>query len=127
MAITYGLDLTTNTSYAYGTDYSGYFVTPLYTVGSSLNKTKFTSIEFQLARPLRTGEGIKLEYRLDLTASFTTIKTFAYSDANVGSVTSKNLVTEVPHDIKPGESIQFKISLLGTSTTTPELKSVIVR
>jgi hypothetical protein len=127
MAISFGIDLTTNTSYAYSTDYSGYFVSPLYTVGSSLSKRKFTEIEFQLARPIRASEGIKLEYRLDLTASFTTIKTFAYADANVGSITSKSLITEVPHDIKPGEQVQFRVSILGSSTTTPELKSIIVR
>lgn len=124
---TYGIDLTTNTSYAYGTDYSGYFVTPLYTVGSNLSTRKFKEIEFQLVRPLRTSEGVKLEYRLDLTASWTLIKTFSYSDANVGAVVSKNIITEIPHDIKDCEQVQLKISLNGSSTTSPELKSVIVR
>lgn len=124
---TYGIDLTTATSYAYGTDYSGYFITPQYTVGSALSKTKFKEIEFLVARLLRTGEGIKLEYRLDLTSDFTTIKTFAYTDANVGSVVAKNIITEKPHNIKEGEQVQFKISLLGTTTTTPELKSIIVK
>lgn len=124
---TYGLDLTTNTSYAYGTDYSGYFTTALYTVGSNLNQNKFKEIEFQLARPLRTGEGIRLAYRLNLTDSFTTIKTFAFSDNNVGAVISKNIITEVPYDIKNCEQIQLKVSILGTATTTPELKTVTLR
>jgi hypothetical protein len=124
---TYGLDLTTNTSYAYGTDYSGYFVSPLYTVGSNKSKRKFTEIEFSLARPLRTSEGIKLEYRLDLTASWTTIRTFSYADVDVGAVVSKNIITEIPNDIKVGEQVQFKISLNGSATTSPELKSVTIR
>jgi hypothetical protein len=122
---TYGIDLTTATSYAYSSDYSGYFVTPLYTVGSNLNQFKFTQMEFQLARPLRSGEGIKLEYRLDLTASFTEIGTYDY--ATWGAITSKNLITELPNDVKACEQIQFKISLLGSSTTSPELKVVFIK
>lgn len=121
---TYGLDLTTNTSYAYSTDYSGYYVSPLYTVGGNQSERKFVKLEFQLAKPLRTGEGIKIEYRKDLTASFTEIETFAFSDVDVGAVVSKSRTTELPNDIKACEQIQFRISLKGSSTTTPELKSV---
>jgi len=124
-ATTYGLDLTTNTSYAYGTDYSGYFVSPLYTVGSNKRERKFAELEWQLARPLRTGEGIKIEYRTNLTASFTTIATHDF--ATYGAVVSKNIITELPTDVKSCEQIQFKVSLTGSSTTTPELKSLTLR
>lgn len=122
----YGIDLTTNTSYAYGTDYSGYYVSPLYTVGGNTNLTKFSNLEFQLAKPLRTGEGLKFEYRLDLSAAFTLIKTVNFSDVNIGAVVSKNIITELPHDIKTCEQVQFKVSVLG-ATTSPELKSVTIR
>ncbi len=127
MAAIYGIDLTLATSYDYTTDYSGYFITPLYTVGTNLNLRKFQEIEFQLARPLRTGEGIKIEFRVDLTASFTEIETWAYSDVNVGAVISKNFLTNTQTAIPACEQIQLKVSLLGTATTSPELKSIILR
>lgn len=120
---TYGIDLTTATSYAYTTDYSGYFETPLYTVGTSLKLTKYTNIEFQLVRPLRTGEGIKIEFRDDLTASYTTLNTYDYTTwSDIVSHNSTFYVTT--NDIPAVETIQLKISLLGSATTSPELKSV---
>jgi hypothetical protein len=123
--VIFGIDLSSSTSFAFGTDYSGYFVTPLFTVGSNLNEYKFSQIEFNLARPLRTTEGIKLEYRKDLTADFTTIGTFNY--ATWGAILSKNIVAEISNEIKSCEQIQFKISLNGSSTTSPELKSISLK
>ena len=119
---TYGLDLTTATSYLYTTDYAGYFETPLYTVGTSLQLKKFTNIEFQLVRPLRTGEGIKIEYRDDLTATFTTLNTYSFTD--FGAVVSRNSLFIAPIDIPACETIQLRVSLLGSSTTSPEVKSI---
>ena len=84
-------------------------------------------MEWSLVKPLRTGEGIKIEYRTNLNDSFTTIATWAFADTNVGAITSKNVITELPNDIKVCEQIQLKVSLLGTATTTPELKSIILR
>ena len=126
---TYGIDKTTNTSYIFDTAtlYGGYFITPLYTVGTNLQKAKFIELEFMLARLLRTGEGIKVEYRLGLTASWTAVKTFAFSGVDVGAVRSDNVITELPNDIKTGEMIQLRISLLGTNSTTPELKHIILQ
>lgn len=123
----FGVDLTTPTSYSYGTDYSGYFDSPLYEIGVEENQWKPKSIEFHLGRPLRTGEGIRFAYRTDLAASFTTIKTLAFADNGVGAITSKTFTTEKPFNVKPGDQIQFRVSLLGTSTTTPEFKFLIVQ
>ena len=124
---TYGIDKTTATSYAYSTDYSGYFTTALYTVGTNLQKKKFKELEFLLSRILRTGEGIKIEYRKDLSESFVEVKEFPFSGTDVGAVASDNVITSEPNDIKLGEQIQLKISLLGTATTTPEFKHLIMR
>jgi hypothetical protein len=124
---TYGIDLASATSYAYGTDYSGYYDSPMYSVGSNLQPYKFGQIEFQLARLLRTGEGIRLAYRKDLADSFTTIRTVAYTDVDAGGILSKNIITNIPNDVVACEQIQFRVSIKGTSTTTPELKRVIVR
>lgn len=127
MAVSYGIDLSSSTSYAYTTDYGGYFITPLYIIGTCLQNRKITELEWNLVKPLRTGEGIKIEYRTNLTDSFTEVETWAYADVNVGAIVSKVLTTELPNDIKACEAIQLKISLLGTATTTPELRSVILR
>lgn len=118
---TYGIDLTTNTSYAYGTDYSGYFVSPLYQVGTPLVGRQFTQGEFNLSKELATGEGVRISYRVNLTDSFTVLGTFTY--AVLGAVTSHNFATDIPDC----ESLQIKVELLGTSTTTPSLISVTFR
>jgi len=123
---TYGLDLT-GTSYAYATDYSASFTTPLYIVGTNLNQRKITELEWSLSKPLRTGEGIKIEYRTNLTMDFVEVETWAYADVNVGAIVSKNLITELPNDIKTCELIQLRISLKGTATTSPEFRSLILK
>ena len=121
MAITYGIDLSLATSYAYQTDYSGYFDSPLYVVGTPLNKREFAEVEFQLSRELATGEGIRIAYRVNLTDTFTTIGTYTF--ATLGAVTSHHTPTNIPET----EFLQIRVSLLGTSTTTPSLKSVTLR
>lgn len=115
---TYGIDLTSATSYAYTTDYSGSFTSALYVVGSIDTPRKFEQLRFQLAKKLATGEGVKIEYRTNLTDSFTTIGTYTY--ATIGGVVSHKTTPNIP----ACEMVQLRVSLLGTSTTTPELKSV---
>lgn len=116
---TYGLDLTTNTSYAYGTDYSGFFITPMYQVGTLLVKMKYGQVDFVLAKALATGEGIKIEYRTDINGSFTTVGTFTYT--NLPAILSHSAIADLPDVFQ----VQFRISLLGTSTTTPRLLKVV--
>ena len=124
-ATTYGIDNITVTSRT--TSYGGYFITPLYTVGSNKGTRKFQEIEFQLARPLRANEGIKVDYRTNLTASFTNLSTWDF--ATFGAKVSYNQILikgTVDIDIPAGEQLQLKIYLTGT-TTSPELKSVTLR
>lgn len=115
---TYGIDLTTNTSFAYGSNYAGYFDSALYVVGSLKNPRAFTEMEFQLAKELATGEGLRVQYRVNLTDSWTTIGTFTYS--TLGAVISHYAIADIP----PCEMLQIRVGLLGTATTTPEYKSV---
>ena len=115
---TYGIDLT-NTATFY-TSYSGYLISAFYNVGTNLEPRQFSQLEFQLARPLRTSEGIKVEYRTDLTSSFTEIGTYIYSGTVtattqvIGAVLSHN---DTPN-IQASEFIQIKISLTGSGTTS---------
>lgn len=119
MAITYGIDLTTATSYT--TSYLAYFITPLYRIGSALQPFKITEMEISLVKPLRTGEGIKVEYRTNLTDNFVEVITIDY--ATYGGILSKNTITEKPKNIKESELIQLRFSLTGGSTS-PEIQNI---
>lgn len=119
---TYGVDLTNSASYAYTTNYTGaYFDSPLYVVGTNLNLRAFTQLEFQLAKELATGEGIQVKFRVNLTDSWTTIGTYTY--AILGAVTSHNTSVNIP----ACEMLQIRCEFLGTSTTTPQFKSLTLR
>jgi hypothetical protein len=124
-AATYGIDLT-NVA-AYNTSYSAFFISPFYNVGTTKQPRKFTEIEFQLVRPLRTDEGIKVDYRTDLTSAFINLGTWDY--ATFGAKISMNPLFQkgtTSIDIPICENIQLKVYLTGT-TTSCELKSVILR
>ena len=114
---TYGIDLTTNTSYAYATNYSGYFDSPLYTIGDLNNLVNFLGFELQLGKKLATGEGVQVSYRVNLTDAFTTVGTYTF--AALGAVISQT----APVGIPPCETLQIRVALLGTATTTPAFKT----
>lgn len=125
---TYGIDLTTATSYAYTTDYSGYFDSLIYVVGTLDNPKNFTEMEFVLAKKLATGEGIKIQYRNNLTDSWTTVtgkngQTLNLDYATLGAVISHRFQADIPDC----EMVQVRVLLLGTSTTTPQFKLLILR
>jgi hypothetical protein len=121
---TYGIDMNFGSAYDRYNTYGGYVESPLYNVGTPLVKKQFTQIEFQLAKPLVTGQGVKLKYRTNLTDSFTTIGTYDF--ATIGGVSSHNTEPAIPDC----EFVQIRAELQrGTSatTTSPELLSVTLR
>lgn len=117
----YGIDLTTNTERY--TTYLGYAESPFYTVGTNLNKRQFTQIEFLLAKPLTTGQGIKLKYRTDLNASWTTIGTYDY--ATLGGILSHNDTPGIP--ACEAVQIRYELTTGSSSNTSPQLKSVTLK
>jgi hypothetical protein len=121
MAIVYGIDKTTNTTYQ--ANYGGFYESPLYVVGTPLNQREFSEIEFQLSKELAAGEAIRIKYRVNLTDTFSTIGTWDY--ATLGAVTSHHATTNIPAT----EFIQLRVELgAGTSSlTTPQLKQIILR
>ena len=121
---TYGIDLSSATSYAYSSDYSGFFDSPIYEMGNDKNKWKPTQAELHLGRPLRTGEGFQLQYRTSLADSFTTVKTLAFADNGVGAIISKTFTIQIPDNVKQAEYVQFRVGLKGTSSTTPNFKFI---
>lgn len=115
---TYGIDLTTATSYAYSTNYSGYFDSPLYVVGDINNPVTFLGFDLSFGKKLATGEGVQIQFRTSLSDSFTTIGTYDY--ATLGAVISHT----APCGIPSCQVLQVRVLLLGTSTTTPAFKSL---
>ncbi|MDQ3816114.1 MAG: hypothetical protein M3362_00300 [Acidobacteriota bacterium] len=116
---TYGIDVVGNSFYD---SYAGYVVSPLIQVGSPMPNARIqiTKQAFQLAKPLATGQGIRLKYRRNLSDNWTTIGTYDY--ATNGAVISGRF--EVP--INDAEFIQIRAELT-TSNTSPELKYVILQ
>jgi hypothetical protein len=118
---TYGIDLLSTTSFSYSTSYSGYFESPLYQVGTFLNRKPFSQIEFYLAKELAASEGIRVKFRINLTDSWTTIGTYTTSNIRTGEISFNDAV-----NIPACENLQIRCELLGTSTTTPELLRIIL-
>jgi hypothetical protein len=118
---TYGIDRLSTTSFAYTTNYSGYFETPMYQMGTYLNKRKFNSMDFYLAKELAASEGIRIKFRINLTDSFTTLGTYTTTNIGTGVTSFHDDKISIPEF----EQIQIRCELLGTSTTTPEWKQII--
>jgi hypothetical protein len=125
-ASTYGIDRTATTTYGTANTYVAYFDTPLYLVGTILNKRVFTQIEFQFARKLAANECIRIQYRTTLSDSFTTINTWVHTAATsaklIGAVDSHSDSVNIP----ACEFIQLRVYLVGT-TTSSQLKNIVLR
>lgn len=117
-----GVDLV-GKSNARVTSYGSYVDSPLFRVGSPARKRTFTEAEFQLEKPLSTGEGVKLQYRTNTGASWTDIATV--DNATYGSMTSY----AVPASIADVERLQIRVLLTTYSagTTSPILTEVRLR
>lgn len=123
---TYGIDLTTNTSYAYTTNFAGYFESPLYVVGELDFLESWTKLQFRFAKKLNANEGIQISYRVNESDAYTLMGT--WTNGIVTGVTSKNIGSVISFqdvcNIPACEMVQLKVALLGTSTTTPQFKSL---
>lgn len=123
----YGVDVTTS-SKRY-TSYSAYLDTKIYQVGTRIKPKTFQGMHIKLANPLSSGGGIKVSYRLNSSDSFTEIDSFEYGSGsgadndNLGAIIS---IDHTPMNIPKCESIQFRIALTATGSTssTPELEYV---
>lgn len=102
------------------TGYASYMESPFWSVGTKLAPVNYSQIEVQLARPLQTGEGVRLKYRTDINGSWTTIDTIDYSTN--GAVSSAIL----DGAIYGVENIQLRVELTtgASSANTPWLKEI---
>jgi hypothetical protein len=103
------------------TSYTAFLISPMYQVGTALFKKAFSTLEAILDRPLTTGQGIKVYYRSDLSASFTLIATYDYTTYS-GSLSQDFPIGHL-FDL---DYIQFKVEITtgSGSSTTPYLKEI---
>lgn len=114
---TFGADVLSQTKRY--TNYSAYFESQFYSLGSNLRTKNYQNIGFRLAKPLATGQGIRIKYRESSDASWTTLKTYDYS--NNGAITGYEEKSGLPSKL---QNIQFRIEMTtgsGDNPGTPEL------
>ena len=117
---TEGIDRKSGSSFV--TSYTGAIETQFARIGEALNKRTLETLEFFLAKPLSSGEGIRFKYRKDLNSAFTTLATrdfTSYGAIQAGSISAAS--------ITKAHFIQLRIELTSTGDTTPELMSVVLK
>ena len=117
---TYKIDKVSNTQRY--TDYAARIDSQYYSVGTKNKPESFSQLEFELAEPLRTGEGIRFFYRIDLRSAFTSIRTFDF--ATDGAIQGGN--TDFLITTEQGIQVRIEMTTGASSTTTISLKSVII-
>lgn len=115
---TYGIDMVTPSNNHYS-DYTSYLESQLIPVGSTLEKTTYSTVEVQLARTIRANETIRVSWRDGLNGTYQTIGT---TDSNyVGFIGF-----DFPAVLNDAQSLQIKIEMAGT-TTSPEISRIILK
>jgi hypothetical protein len=82
-----------------------YIESLVYQAGTHIRPANFSQVEIQLSKPLRTGEVVKLYYRTDVTASWTSLG--EHSFATAGAVSSLLF----PRALNGIRNIQFRVEL----------------
>lgn len=108
---TYGLDLTKTGSLSTVGD--AYIESPIITVGDPLNKKNFDNIYIYLGKNLKSGDQIKVSYRKSPSDTYTTIKTFTFTESGARN----NLFCTA--NISEAVMVQFKLEFAQSGTTTP--------
>lgn len=107
------------------TGYTAFMESPLYQPGLVLRDKSYQQMEIVLAKPLATGQGIKVYYRENLSDSWTEITTQEgdrFDFATYGAVAKANL--RVGAIDKTTLQLKVEMTTGASSTTTPELISV---
>lgn len=104
---TYGMDKTTSTPYS---SYETYIDTEIVNLGRKLTQKTFENIEFLLASPLASGEGVKVYYRTNLAANFVACSTL-YESTTAGTLSD----VYIPN-FENVQWIQFRVYLKSTSS-----------
>lgn len=86
--------------------YAAFFESELYQVGSRRNPKTYEYLEVALARPLISGQYVRVSYRKNLTDDYTVITTLDYTTTSVGKTT--HLVKAL---IADAQFVQLKVEL----------------
>lgn len=114
----FAIDTVTDNANRVGS-YGAYFESLMYRVGEHMKPNDLMRVEIQLARPLQTGEGVRVKFRTDINASFTTLGTVDFA-------TDKGIQSHVyPNKIGRAENLQLRVELTtGATKNTPYLYEV---
>lgn len=126
---TYGFDVTSFRTY---TSYISYAESPLIIVGNNLVKKSFQVIEFRFGRPIIAGQGIKIQYRKNLTDSYTTIMNKSggtvFDYAYLCPLATETVISHNDSaQIADAEQLQFKISLTNSSSSSENLDLIYIK
>lgn len=117
-----GVDVTSR--YPYGTsEYVCYVDSDLIPIATFLMKRTFENVEFKLTTPLVSGEGIKIQYRLNFIDAYT----------DIGETTTVGAFSDVyPANFENAQWVQFRvyeksISNVGGTPSYVRLKEIRIR
>jgi hypothetical protein len=117
---TYGVDHIVPSNNKIGS-YGAYCESEMYLVGSDREPATLECFDFYLNKPLVSGDGIRLSYRTSASGSYTEIITLDFATYGaVNTYSFQNTITNL-------KTVQFKLELTATSTTTPELRAIIIK
>ncbi|MFA5197674.1 MAG: hypothetical protein WC437_04635 [Patescibacteria group bacterium] len=117
-ATTYGIAKVSTSGYRFPS-YTSYLESGFYPVGAIDQKKSFNNVKVQLARPLQTGEGVRIKYRKNINDSWTTLGTQDYTtNGAVSSLSFPGI-----HNV---ENVQVRIELTtgASSSNTPYILAV---
>lgn len=114
----YGLDNLNIKPYP---SYAAFFESELYQVGSRRNPKTYEHLEVALAKPLISGQYVRVSYRKNLTDDYTVIATLDYSTTSAGK--STHLVKALISDV---QFVQLKVEL-SQDTSVSDLQNVQLR
>ena len=112
----YGLDLTKIGSLSTVGD--AYIESPVVTVGDPLNKKNFDNLYIYLGKNLKSGDQIKVSYRKSPSDTYTTIKTFTFTESG-----AKNNLFCTPN-ITDAVMLQFKLEFAQSATTSSAIEII---
>ncbi len=99
--------------------YGAYLEGEVHLLGIHINPATIEHFDFYLAKPLVSGDGVRLKYRTSNSGSWTTVATM-----DSATHTGINFFS-FAYTISNIKTIQFRIELTATSTTTPELRTIL--
>lgn len=108
------------------TNYTAYLISPLFDIGTYLNKRALSQLEIHLTKPMVSGQGIRVSWRNTAGSSFSTPKVVDFS--TYGAIDAYLVNMDGYSDDHIQVKIEFTVSdAAQDSSLSPELKEIIIR